>query len=44
MKEKQKIHQKSRRNVLSFFERRATSVLKPKEVFKTKSQVIGGVC
>jgi hypothetical protein len=43
MKETQKISQKSGRNVLSFFERRATSVLKPKEVFGTKSQIIGGV-
>ncbi len=30
--------------MLSFFERRATSVLEPKKVFGAKSQIIGGVC
>ncbi|MDD4326014.1 MAG: hypothetical protein PHC63_06270 [Candidatus Bathyarchaeota archaeon] len=43
MKEKQKINQKRRQNMPSFFDRRATSVLETK-VFGVKSRIIGGVC
>jgi len=43
MKDKQKLKEKSEQNVLSFFERRVNSVL-VKELHRTKSQVIGGVC
>ena len=43
MKEKQQLNQKSKRNVLSFFEWRATSVLKTKDSVQTEPQILGGV-
>ena len=44
MKDKQKIKEKSKGNVLSFFEQRVHSTLESKDLFRTKSQIIGGVC
>ena len=41
MNEKQNINQKSKRNVLSFFEQKATSVY-GKESFGPKSKIMGG--
>jgi hypothetical protein len=43
MKDKQQLNQKSKRNVLSFFELRAPSVLKPIDSVQTKPQILGGV-